>query len=133
MERYGDVCPAPPKTKKLKTGDTAAEPLTAYHAFQSKPFGARAVFSAALGGEGSYVELLQKLEANVQTTNVFQSLMCYYFQTCCNKLEKDQIVAGTTAASLLPSFKTFNKFVEKAKELLLAQDPPQEGEGAVQE
>lgn len=113
VERYGEVCPPPPKKAKPSAA------VTPYQVFQSKAFGARETFSSALGGEASYGVLLAKLGVHVPNNNLPQSLMCHCFATCLNTLEKDRIVANTAAATLLPTLKNFTKFVERAKELLL--------------
>lgn len=123
VERFGDVCPKPPKKRDKTAGDAAPPSSRApYQTFQSAPFDARAVFSAALGGEAAYPELLEKLGAKAPKTNYFQSVMCFYFTHRLNKLERDKLVAGTAAETLLPGFNTFAKFVAEAKALLADGD-----------
>lgn len=126
VERYGDVCLQPSK-KAAKLG-TSPSPTQPYEIYRSKPFGARAVFSNTFGGTTAYLKLLAKLGLQPKT-NYDQSLVNHYFKRYMNQLEKNMIVPGSTAANLLPGFKTFVAFAKKAKALLAAGDDEAEEEG----
>lgn len=131
VERYGDDCEQPSK-KAAKKESASETPTTPYHIFASAPFGARAAFSNAFGGTVAYTELAGKLKLKPKT-NQDQSVVCHYFKKYMNKLEKDKIVLGSTAADLLPGFKTFTAFVEKAKALLAGGDDDAEEAGEAEE
>ena len=128
VERYSEL--GNPAKKQKTTAKTTGTPLAERSGpslLKSKAFGGWDKITIDVGGHTNVVKLCQLLLGDEKKENHGQALMWHIYKSCLNELERQKIVAGTTAA-IFDTFKNYKLFLVTAKARLESRESEEEEE-----
>ena len=126
IERYSELGKPPKKQKTaMASAGTPALPRTGASLLKSKTFGAWTKIAADVGGRANVIKLCEQLLSEQPKENHEQALMWHVFKSF-NDLERERVVAGTTAA-IFDTFNNYKLFLADA-ETRLSHEPSSSAE-----